>query len=248
MRAHRFFVQEPLATGQAVWLAPEQARQARNVLRLRVGDTVELLDGSGLVGVARLEHIERDCANAIVETLVASAALPINLTVGLALLRGDRFEIAIQKLVEIGASSIVPLAAQHCVVSYAVDREWDRRLTRLQRIAMEAAEQSERSTIPQIARPVSVEAFLAKHSGISLALVERSEAAEQLMTVSFDRDVAVLVGPEGGWSKRELQTIALGARTVSLGPLILRAETAAIVTAGALMQRAWARNTHQEEG
>lgn len=215
---------------------------------MRSGDSLELFDGTGTAAAARLDRLERDVAEASVESVrIVSDPLPLDLTVGLALLRGERFDLAVQKLTEIGASSIVPLAAQHCVVSYDVDREWDRRAARLRRIAIEAAEQSERVTVPRIAAPASVDGFMADHAGIAIALVERStEAPNLLEAVPGDR-IVVAVGPEGGWSDSERQLIGSRARTVSLGPLILRAETAAIVAAGALMQRAWASRESGEE-
>ena len=240
---------DELAAGAAVRLAPRQARQARSVLRLRTGDSLELFDGSGAVAVVRLTKVERDDAEASIESIrMITDLLPLDLTVGLALLRGERFDLAVQKLTEIGASSIVPLAAQHCVVSYDVGREWDRRAARLRRIAIEAAEQSERVTVPRIAAPASVDGFLAEHAGKTIALVERSAGAPHLLEAALGDSVAVAVGPEGGWSESERQVIASRAQSVSLGPLILRAETAAIVAAGALTQGAWASSKHEEEG
>lgn len=249
MRVHRFFVEQPLVAGAAVRLAPEQARQARSVLRLRPGDSLELFDGSGAVAVARLTDVDRDDAEASIESIrMITDPFPLDLTVGLALLRGERFDLAVQKLTEVGASSIVPLAAQHCVVSYDVGREWDRRAARLRRIAIEAAEQSERVTVPRIAAPASVGRFLAEHAGKTIALVERSADTPHLLKAVVGDSVAVAVGPEGGWSESERQVIASRAQSVSLGPLILRAETAAIVSAGALTQGAWASSKHEEEG
>lgn len=248
MRAHRFFVEQRLADGITARLTPEQSRQARTVLRLRPDDAVELFDGSGAVALARLTRVERDVAEVLVGSVSHITNASLDLTVGLALLRGERFDLAVQKLTEVGASSIVPLAAQHCVVSYAVGREWDRRAARLRRIAIEAAEQSERATVPRIAEPVSVEQFLVEHSGAALALVERDATAQRLVDVPLSERLALMVGPEGGWSNSERDAIAAVAQPVSLGPLILRAETAAIVAAGVLMQRAWASTIHEEEG
>ncbi len=251
VRAHRFFVGQALAAGEVVRLSPGQARQARSVLRLRPGGMLELFDGSGVVAHARITLMDRQNVEALVETVRAcDRELPLDLTVGLALIRGERFDLAVQKLTEIGASSIVPLSAQHCVVSYPVGREWGRRAERLRRIAIEAAEQAERVTVLRIAEPVSVDAFLAAHPPEStLALVERSGPdVSPLMDAPTGETAALMVGPEGGWSDAERRQIHASARPVSLGTLILRSETAAIVAAGALMQRAWATRQHEEEG
>lgn len=253
MRTYRFFVESPLVEGERIRLPAEQARQIRAVLRLRPGDALELFDEAGAVGSARLIHVARDDAEAQIEQVQRAAnPVPLDLTVGLALLRGERFDLAIQKLTEIGASSIVPLRAQHCVVSYAVGREWDRRASRLRRIAIEAAEQSERTTIPRIAEPTSVEGFLAGRPVASIAaLVERRPGAPPLLDIRHTGSIALMIGPEGGWSEDERAMIVARSQPVSLGTLILRAETAAIVAAGALMQCAWAskhHEYHEEEG
>lgn len=249
MRIHRFYVDGPLAPDATVSLAREQARQARAVLRLGPGDTIELIDGTGVVATALLSVVERDAAQARVQSLRGSSdETPLDLTVGLALLRGERFDLAVQKLTEIGVRRIVPLSARHCVVSYAVDREWERRATRLRRIAIEAAEQAERVTVPLIAAPSSVDQFLADHGSVSIVLVERRPDVPLLMDVPIGRSAAIMVGPEGGWDESERAAITASAREASLGPLILRAETAAIVAAGSLMQRAWTSDTHRETG
>lgn len=248
MRAQRFFVDRPLEPGATVSLTAEQARQARSVLRLRAGDALELFNGTGIVAQARVVRIARDDAEAAVEIVRQQPdQLPLDLTVGLALLRGERFDLAAQKLTETGASRIVPLTAQHCVVSYAVDGEWNRRAVRLRRIAIEAAEQSERTTIPQIAPPTSIEDFLAEHATNALALVERSVGVQSLLEAKAGRAVALAIGPEGGWSASEREVVTRLAQPVSLGPLILRAETAAIVAAGTLMQRGWSARQHEKE-
>lgn len=249
MRVHRFFVEQPVEAGAFVALAPDQARQARRVLRLCGGDTMELFDGHGRVAIARLTRVERLAAEAVVESVrLVEDEAPLDLSVGLALLRGERFDLAVQKLTEIGVSSITPLAAQHCVVSYDVGREWERREARLRRIAIEAAEQSERVTIPRIGSPVTVDEFLTNRDDVTLALVERCTELPQLLEVSAGSRLAVLVGPEGGWSDAEREIIAARAQRVSLGRLILRAETAAIVAAGALMQHAWTSIQHEGTG
>lgn len=161
----------------------------------------------------------------------------LTLTVGLSLLRGDRFEVAIQKLTEIGVRRIVPLAAQRCVVSFPDARDWEKRAIRYERIIVEALEQSERVTTVDLTQPTSIQDFLSQHTVI--VLVERGQHAS-IASAPLEPEMTLAIGPEGGWSEQEIDLIGDRATTASLGPLIMRAETAAIVSAGTLMQRSYA--------
>jgi 16S rRNA (uracil1498-N3)-methyltransferase len=162
---------------------------------------------------------------------------PLQLTVGLALLKGDRFEVAVQKLTELGVTRIAPLLTERSVVSFDDVRGWRKRGERYQRIAREAAEQSERVTLPVIAEPATLADFL-RQQPVNV-LLERAESA-LIATITPGPEAAIAIGPEGGWSDAEQRLIALeAAGTASMGRLILRAETAAIVAAGTLIQRAW---------
>lgn len=237
MTLHRFFVSDHLEVGYAASLDDRQSRQVHSVLRLGTGARIALFNGSGIEADARLIEVNRGEARFVVDSISYPRREPdMRLTVGLALLRGDRFEIAIQKLTEIGVRRIVPLAAERCVATYRDASEWNKRAVRYERIIIEALEQSERVTTVELAPPTMVEDFLAGNDAI--ALVERGEH-DSLVTVPIRAAMALAVGPEGGWSKSELQLIAEYAESASLGQLILRAETAAIVAAGTMIQRSY---------
>ena len=236
MTRHRFFVASkvrPAATGE---LDEVRSRQVSNVLRLKPGDEIVVFDGSGAEGFARLTSVSKSTATFRIDTVSSpDREPPIDLTVGLALLRGDRFEIALQKLTEIGVRKIVPLEADRCVVSFRDARDWDKRAARYQRIIVEAMEQSERVTATELTPPATVDAFLSAQP--TIGLVER-EAGQCLADISLTSgSLAIAVGPEGGWSDREFNRITDRAERASLGGLILRAETAAIVAAGAIVQQ-----------
>jgi 16S rRNA (uracil1498-N3)-methyltransferase len=235
----RFYVRYALQAGAIGALTPDQTRQARSVLRLGAGSRVALFDGSGVEAIARILVPLQAGATWEVESVTRPLREPpLRLTVGLALLRGERFEVALQKLTELGVTRICPLSAERSVVSFDVACAWERKLERFQRIVQQAAEQSERVTIPSIDAPVPLGEFLQTQPAV--VLVERG-THPSLAGVPLLPSMALAVGPEGGWSERELQSIARDAAgTASLGRLILRAETAAIVAAGTLIQRAWA--------
>lgn len=217
------------------------------MLRLSRGSALTLFNGTGIEASARVLTAD----HAGVAYHVESAACPnreppVQLTVGLATLKGDRFEVALQKLTELGVARIVPLLTERSVVSFDDARGWLKRAERYLRIAREAAEQSERVTLPEIAEPTAFAEFLLQQP--AMVLLERADSAP-FGEIAPGVAAAIAVGPEGGWSEYEQAQIAReAAGTASLGHLILRAETAAIVAAGTLIQRAWAERLKQGHG
>jgi 16S rRNA (uracil1498-N3)-methyltransferase len=234
---HRFYVQGPLVAGASGHLSESQSRQVQSVLRVRTGDSIVVFDGSGVEADSVLTEVNRSAVVFETGDIRQPQREPaIALTVGLALLRGDRFELAVQKLTEIGVRRIVPLAADRCVVTFRDARDWDRRAERLRRISIEAMEQSERVTEVALDRPVALDAFLERQPVV--ALRERANAPF-LSSLRLHDQLAIAVGPEGGWSERESGLIDRYATSASLGHLVLRAETAAIVAAGIIIHHAY---------
>jgi len=226
------------------------AHQIRNVLRLRPGDEVELLDGSGLVLVARLSKVSKEGVVAeIVESRWSDSEPEVELVLYQALLKGQKMELVLQKGTEIGVSRFVPVLSDRCI-SRPDARDMARRLERWGSVVREAAEQSGRAVLPVVAGLVRLEdgcreaasrgpllmAWEGEHQlGVRGALTEAG-----LVAVASDERagrrgglvVSLLVGPEGGFSEQEVEAArAAGAVTVGLGPRILRAETAGLVAA-----------------
>ncbi len=247
MTRPRFFVQSDLSPGCHGVLDPNQSRQIRIVLRRTVGSDITVFNGTGVEATARIVTPSGSSATfEVTDVATPDRNPPVFLTFGLAMLKGDRFEVALQKLTELGVGRIVPLLTERAVVSFDDARAWAKREDRYARIVREAAEQSERVNLPDIAGPTTLAEFL--HTQPAIVLVERS-ASVPLGTIAPGVTAAIAVGPEGGWSDREQELIASNAtRTASLGQLILRAETAAIVAAGTLIQRSWADAQQQGHG
>jgi 16S rRNA (uracil1498-N3)-methyltransferase len=240
MAVPRLFVDADLAVGASGFLSREQSKYVRSVLRLNSGNELILFSGTGIEARARLQTSASPTASWMVEQVSWPQREPrLRLTVGIAFLRAERTDFAIQKLTEIGVANIVLLAADRSVVSFDAALALNRRLERYRRIAREAAEQSERVTIPGIAAASSLQEFVERQE--TFALMERAETVP-LADVPLQDELTIVVGAEGGWSEREAKLIAQKVTTmVSLGRLILRAETAAIVAAGTLIQRSWAQ-------
>lgn len=229
MRPHRAFVQ---TIQSELELSGREARHLADVLRARPGDVLTVFDGKGLEGRAVILSADSGLVSLRVnETWTASRETPQPVTLYVALLKGDKLADVARAATELGVAAIVPVLTQHCVV-----REMgESKLLRLRRVGVEAAKQCERSVVPEV-KPV-----------ISLKLIPRVEqgfvahpGSSARVRDSFDPDkpTALLTGPEGGLAVSEIEILeAKGFTPVTLGPRILRAETApvallSLVTAG----------------
>ncbi|MBN9561401.1 MAG: 16S rRNA (uracil(1498)-N(3))-methyltransferase [Alphaproteobacteria bacterium] len=221
----RLFVSAPLAEGVEVQATPGQAHYLGTVMRRATGAPVRLFNGADGEWQARLTVIKRDRAVLAVETPLRAQAAEPDLWLAFAVLKRDATDLVAQKATELGVSALVPVITERTNAERV-------NATRIIAIATEAAEQSERLTVPRVA-PLQRLPDLLVHwpAGRTLfAAIERAGAAP-LRPRQGGSAAALLVGPEGGFSERELD--ALRARPfvvpVSLGPRILRAETASIV-------------------
>ncbi len=217
----RFFLPPAgvVASGERTVLAADDAQRVRKVLRLGVGEAVEAADGTGRVFAATV--IDPGAGSLLLgEELPAQPELsPIRVLLAQS---GPRADDAVEKLVELGVAEIGPLLA--------AGRRQEARLDRWERVARGAAAQAKLARIPTILRPVAlVDALVA---GAVVCSHEESDADLPAVLGSAVRPIALLIGPEAGFSADELvQARAAGVAIVSLGPTVLRTETAAIVAA-----------------
>lgn len=241
---HRFFVETALQIGEEVALPADKARQIKSVLRLRPGDEVALFNGDGNDYTARLIGSPGGGLVEIVGSRPARSSGPPELSLALALIKADKFDWVVQKATELGVVRFIPLESANAVVSLRVDRA-RQRLDRWRRIAIEAAEQSGRATIP-VFEPVTTFDRLLEQESISDAVMlserETARRLDQIVAADLTR-LTLLVGPEGGFSPGEVESFTQAAgRTVTLGPLILRSETAAIAGLAAVNALVASRN------
>ena len=233
---HRFF-----AAGEEnglVRLAEEDARHARSVLRLRPGDTIELFDADNR-HLAVLTEVGEKCLCRVTGALPGTeAALRITLFQGLP--KADKLELIAQKAVELGADSLVPVAMSRCVVKLNA-KDGDKKRERWQKIAREASKQSGRCRVMTVEAPVSFSSMLERFAAFDAVLVPwedcRGLSLKRFAAAHPDiRTLAVVIGPEGGMSAEEVDRMKeRGALPVTLGPRILRTETAGLAAVSALM-------------
>ncbi|HAF15438.1 MAG TPA: 16S rRNA (uracil(1498)-N(3))-methyltransferase [Blastocatellia bacterium] len=226
-----------------VTLASHEARHLREVLRLKTGEEVYVFDGAGKEFRCRVEDSRRDRAGlqVLAEVAPARPESPLLLTLAVALLKGEKFDLVVQKATELGVIKIVPVKTTNADIHLHDQSDAVKRVTRWQRIALEAAKQSGRALVPEVTSPINFASLIetASAAGNGVMFSERDgrslfKARERLPANLSS--LTALVGPEGGWTDEELATAReAGWKIVTLGGRTLRAETAAI-TAVALLQ------------
>jgi 16S rRNA (uracil1498-N3)-methyltransferase len=234
---HRFFIPPDLLAADTVALPQDVAHQVRDVLRLRAGDRIVLLDNRGQEFVTDLRVVDRAAVRGFVVARRAGAAEPgVALVLYQGLLKAAKFEWILQKGTELGVQTFVPMRCQRTVAG--LEEIGPTRIQRWQRILQEAAEQCGRAVIPDLAVPCALPTALADQPPGTLRLFPWEEATATTLRAALAAPrhnsapitrVALFVGPEGGFTAAEAQLAAQhGARVVTLGRRILRAETAAL--------------------
>jgi len=239
----RFFVQKDDIQEGWTRLVDEEAHHALQVLRLKKGDRVLLVDGRGGEYPARLTASGPGWAELNVETRQLAAAEPLlNLTIGLALLKSDRMDLVVQKGTELGLKRLIPVETARCTVRLDQVKS-DKRLDRWRRIAREAMKQCRRG-LPLEVRPVmDLKEFLSSSIGSDLKIMlyeglagtGAGEWRSLLRRQPKPRSVTALIGPEGGLTQEEVEAARqAGFEAMGLGPRILRSETAALALTAVL--------------
>lgn len=235
-KAPRLHVAADFIVGGDVVLPEGPARHLALVLRMREGEAVTLFDGAGREARAVLVESGRKRVVARIEALEAGRGeSPLAVHLGQAISKGDRMDYAIQKAVELGVAAITPLYTEHGDVRLKGDRE-AKKLAHWQAVAASACEQCGRATLPPVRPPMTLAEWLAERDE-ALRLVLHPGAGGAL---EGDRPAgaAVLIGPEGGLADDEVEAArAAGFAPLSLGPRILRTETAPVVALALLQHR-----------
>ncbi len=227
MRIPRLFTDQPLAPETTVRVGVRTGHYLGRVLRLRAGDRVVLFNGDGSDYPGSIARAARDAMEVHIDSrLPAAAESPLLITLVQAIGRGERMDLALQKATELGAAAFVPVFTERVEVRLD-ERRAEKRMMHWRGVIRSACEQCGRAVVPELQEPVRLEEWLAYGSG-ALRFMLDARAAQSLAGQTIgQRPVEVLVGPEGGLTERE-QRLAetAGVRPVSLGPRVLRTETA----------------------
>ncbi len=238
---HRFYVSPDSIHEGRVILRGDLAHQIRDVLRLRPGDAIVLLDNSGYAYRAHLVMVARDVVRGrIGEKWKLETEPQTRLTLYQGLLKGQKFEWVLQKGTELGIRAFVPVVTARTVVGDVEDVS-AARTERWQKIIVEAAEQAGRARLPHLSEAMLFQGAcdLAARGGLALIPWEEEKSRglrEVLANVPKSREIDIFIGPEGGFTEAEAAWAhERGIVSVSLGPRILRAETAGLAAVAAIL-------------
>ena len=229
---HRFFASPGQITETLVTLSDDESHHLTRVMRLGPGAVVSVIDGHGheyrcQVDVASRSHTTLH----ILEEITTPVESELEVTLGQALVKNDKFDWVVQKATELGVRRIVPLITSHSEVLLSEERG-EKRIKRWDRISLEALKQCGRRQLVEITSPLSLTDFLTGNKS-ELRLVLSERGGKSLESIQSERphpaSVSLAVGPEGGWESQELAVaVDAGHIEVNIGPRILRTETAAI--------------------
>ena len=225
--------------GKSVLLEGDEARHILRSRRKGVGDELVFTEGDGRILTARIDRCDRHTLHAHILTSREDhrEARAVSVTLALALLKGDHFELALEKCVELGVRRVIPLLADHSVVQWKPSSA-EHKLERWRRIAISAMKQSGRSRLHSILSPCSLEDLApVLEEGSVWVVADETEQEHSVYGLELSPEVprVALVGPEGGFSTRERDLLSgRGGIEVSLSSYRLRAETAAVVIVAAL--------------
>lgn len=231
-----------------LWLGAEEAHHCTRVLRKRTGDEVELFDGRGRVAGARIIGARKELVELQIESETRHAPLPHAVQVLPALIKGEAFEWLLEKAVELGAAAVRPVITANSVMQWDAAQA-EKKMAKWRRHMQEAAKQCHTPFLPELHEPVVLAELLAAADHQALRLVPALFGpVRSLVKVVADwgpgtHRAQVLIGPEGDFLPEELQAaVTAGFQPVTLGPLILRAETATVATLAFLTQT-WAEGS-----
>lgn len=239
-----FFISQDVQPGQTFTISGEDAHHIIRVLRYKTGDHIKLSDGENTEITALIQ--ETDYKNAKIKTKIIEKNRTGTIRPKITLFQGmpkkDKWDFILQKNTELGVSKFVPVITRRTVVEFSEQKSVERK-KRWERIVKEACKQCIRFDIPEIEDVKSFENCLKNLGDYDLVLVPWEQEKSRFLKEVFsehegkpDMKIAVFIGPEGGFCPEEIQKAeACGAVTVSLGPRILRTETASIVVCSAIM-------------
>ncbi len=224
----RFFSDNRIENDVAI-IEGDEAHHLLHVMRIQIGDQVVLFDGSGQEYTANVQRVgRREVVFDIIDGTEVNRELDCQLTIAIALPKGDRQKTLVEKLVELGTTTLQPV-----LTTRSVAQPTDSAISRLQKQVIAASKQSGRNRLMNIAQPKSFQELLTNTDTFNKKFIADPTGQQPLTRQSLQgSSICVLIGPEGGFSNDELvMAIAAGWSPASLGPRILRVETAALVVA-----------------
>lgn len=236
MRTIRCFVDQPLAVGQTITLPEEASAHLLRVLRLAPGDEVVLFNGDGGdYGARLLSAAKRGAEAELISRQDAGRESPLRITLAQGIARGEKMDLVLQKATELGVAAIAPIVTERTEVKLDAERT-GKRLAHWRGVLAAACGQSGRARLPSLSEPVALTTYAAAETAdLKLVLDPQGSLDLKSLPLQPGQSVALVIGPEGGLSERDLTTLrAAGFVGLRLGPRILRTETAGLAAIAAL--------------
>ena len=235
---HRFYLPPGQGEETTVLLSGREAHHALHVLRVRRGEAVTVLDGKGLVRHCQVEEPGRDCVRLTVLEKHLEPPLPYRVTLAQAIPKGKLFESIVEKATELGAARIIPLLTERTIAKVRGNDE-SGKLAKWRLAAIEAIKQCGSAWLPTLEAPMTIDRFLSENQEPELPLVGSLREDAQHPRIHFQEferkhsrqpeSVSIAIGPEGDFTDDELSQLqSAGAQPITLGPLVLRTDTATV--------------------
>lgn len=237
---HRFFVEKEWIYDNKVEIKGEDVKHIKNVLRLKVGDKITICDGETTDYLTEIQEIE---SNQIIGSIIckgrSEGESPIDVVLYQGLPKSSKMDLIIQKATELGIKKIVPVVTERTVVKIENQNKEKKKLERWNKIALEASKQSKRGQIPEVGNIISFDNML-KEIKEDFVIVpyenERKIGAKETLKEYNGKKISIVIGPEGGFESSEIDKLQdIDSNIITLGPRILRTETAGFTTIAIVM-------------
>ncbi len=237
---HRFFIPPSTWNPESFALEGDEAHHCTQVVRCREGEKVVVFNGEG--AEATVEIVSTGAGRVALKTISTGTATPLRarITLAQAIPKGKNMDLIIQKATELGAAEIVPIISERTIVRLEPG-EAKKKQEKWQRMALEACKQCGQNFLPEVKAPVTMDDYFAKNPGAELVLIASLQPGavhlKEILAESPEppKSALMLIGPEGDYTPAEINSAkAFGCRPISLGPIVLRTETAAIYTLSVL--------------
>ncbi|MBU6348148.1 MAG: 16S rRNA (uracil(1498)-N(3))-methyltransferase [Actinomycetales bacterium] len=232
-----FLYQEPMSVDAFVTLSGDEGKHAATVRRIRVGEQIELVDGAGTRATCVVTVVSKHELTVRIAGVSFTQAPDLQFYVAQALAKGDRSDLALEILTEIGIDGIIPWSATHSIAKWS---DPEKGQAKWQRVVTEASKQSRRAYVPCIAPLHSTEQLLSAIGANNLAIVLHEAASESITEITLPQagQVLLVVGPEGGITGEEISAMkAAGAKVVRMGTSVMRTSTAGGAALAALISQ-----------
>ena len=232
---HRFHFNPHLIQDGLITLDKNQAHHAKKVLRLKPGEVVELLDGQGGLFRGLVSSLENQSVSIKILNSINQSTSPVELSLAASVIKPERMEWMLEKSCELGVKEFIPILTQRVVIHLSAER-WKSKVQRWRRIAVESCKQCGQSLTPAIHEPADYSNLIKDFKKFDLVLIPTLNQKSRFLKEALESKknagkVLILIGPEGDFTGEESkEAIKAGAIPVSLGDLVMRAETAAIYT------------------